>query len=82
MPIYEYQCARCDKISEFLVGIGQGGVEIKCRHCGGKELNRIFSKSHVSTSKAGSGSHNGKTCCGRDERCDKPPCSDDGECRK
>jgi len=28
------------------------------------------------------GSQDGLTCCGRTERCEKPPCSDDGSCKR
>lgn len=81
MPLYEYRCNNCGKISEFLVGVTQEKVEIKCKYCGGKELNKIFSKSNVSSGHL-IGSQGGKTCCGRDERCDTPPCSDGGVCRR
>ena len=82
MPIYEYKCKDCGRISEFLVGVVQDKVEIKCSHCGSKKLEKIFSKSFISTSGHLIGSQGGKTCCGRDERCDKPPCSDDDVCKR
>lgn len=52
MPIFEYRCKSCGKVSEFLEGVGQGKVEKVCKHCG------------------------------RDERCDIPPCSDEGVCKR
>jgi len=83
MPIYEYKCNMCGKISEFLVGIGRDETsEFKCEYCGSKELTKVFSKSHVSKSNHTIGQQKGKTCCGRDERCDTPPCSDDGICKR
>ena len=82
MPVYEYQCRNCEKISEFLIGVIQEKVEIKCRYCGSKELNKILSKSNVSRSGRSIASQGGKTCCGRDERCDIPPCSDSGICNR
>ncbi|MFC1658800.1 FmdB family zinc ribbon protein [Candidatus Omnitrophota bacterium] len=33
MPIYEYQCKDCGKISEFLEGVGKDKIEKVCRHC-------------------------------------------------
>jgi len=82
MPIYEYQCKHCNAINEFLIGIGQGDIAIKCQYCGSKELNRILSKSNVAVGGRAIGSQQGKTCCGRDDRCEKPPCSGDGKCRR
>ena len=82
MPVYEYECKNCGRVSEFLVWVTQEKVELKCRHCGSKELDKIFSKSFISTSGNLIGSQEGgKTCCGRDERCDIPPCSD-GTCKR
>jgi len=82
MPIYEYRCAKCHRVSEFLVGVGQEETEIKCRYCGSKELNKMISATFVSSGRHIIGSQHGKACCGRDERCDKPLCSDDGTCKR
>jgi len=81
MPIYEYKCKDCGKVSEFLVGVSQGAPEIKCSFCKSKNLERIFSQSFISSGHI-IGSQGGKTCCGRTERCDIAPCSDDGTCRR
>jgi len=82
MPIYEYKCKDCGKISEFLVSVGQGTSEIKCKFCKSKNLDKIISSSFVATSGHIIGSQGGKTCCGRTERCDTPPCSDVGVCKR
>lgn len=82
MPIYEYKCEKCGEITELLVGVVQEESNIECKNCGSKELVRIFSKSNVLTKGNLIGSQKGKTCCGREERCDKPPCSDGGTCRR
>ncbi len=82
MPIYEYKCRDCGEISEFLVGVGQEKIKFKCGSCGGIKLEKIFSQSFISTGGRIIGSQGGKTCCGRDERCDIPPCSDGGVCRR
>jgi len=42
MPIFEYKCDKCGKISEFLEGPGRQGLKI-CAHCGSKSLKRQFS---------------------------------------
>ena len=82
MPIYEYECKDCGKMSEFLVGVSQDKLEIKCRHCGSRKLGKIISGSFISTSGNMISSQGSKTCCGRIERCDTPPCSDNGVCRR
>ena len=41
MPIYEYQCKKCDKIFEEFHGVNDKAPE-KCMECGG-DLKRIFS---------------------------------------
>ena len=81
MPIYEYECRDCGKRSEFLVGVLEGEVKIQCGHCGSEHLDKVFSQ--VASSVRQSGSQQGKTCCGRDERCSTPPChtyGNDGRC--
>jgi putative FmdB family regulatory protein len=82
MPIYEYRCVQCNKVSEFLVGVGQEETEIKCKYCGSREMTRMISATNVSFGKGIIGSQHGKTCCGRDERCDTPPCANDGTCQR
>ena len=77
MPIYEYKCKSCGQIQEIL----QGSAEVptlKCTNCGNTEFKKLISAAFVS---AGLSANNGKTCCGKDERCETPPCSIDGECR-
>lgn len=78
MPIYEYRCSDCGKISEIFLR-NPGSESIKCPVCGSKNLERLLSASYnirMSTSTPG------KTCCGRTERCEMPPCSQDGTCRR
>ena len=82
MPIYEYKCLDCGKVSDFLEGVIQTETEKKCKYCGSKKLSRMLSVSNVSLSKNIIGSQGGNTCCGREERCEKPPCSDDSVCKR
>jgi putative FmdB family regulatory protein len=78
MPIYEYQCKDCGIISEFLTVQGKNDP-IFCRNCGSPNLGRILSA--TSFLNPASAPMPGRTCCGREERCEKPPCSAGG-CRK
>ncbi|RKY32645.1 MAG: zinc ribbon domain-containing protein [Candidatus Omnitrophota bacterium] len=82
MPIYEFRCKDCSRISEFLFGVAGEQPEMKCRFCGSKKLEKIFSRSNVRANSNRIGSQGGLTCCGRTERCDTPPCSDNGICQR
>jgi len=79
MPVYEYRCQKCGQVSEiFSQSLEQKNVV--CSYCGSAELEKIFSvPGKVS---AGDSHPKGTTCCGREERCDHPPCSTEGGCRR
>jgi len=80
MPIYEYRCNRCGKVSEILVGVGSDGEILTCKHCGSGDLEKILSVSSFTVTDGSRAP--GTTCCGREERCDTPPCSTGGTCRR
>jgi putative FmdB family regulatory protein len=82
LPIYEYKCQDCGKTTEFLVGVGKDAVKVLCSHCGSRNVHKMVSQSFVARSGSIVGSQHGKTCCGRDERCSKPPCRDEGTCSR
>ncbi len=45
MPIYEYQCAKCRRVTSVLTTrIGEKVGAVKCRHCGATKLSRILSR--------------------------------------
>jgi putative FmdB family regulatory protein len=47
MPIYEYRCEECGKISEFLL-IKSGETFIpQCKRCKSKKMSRVLSKVRV-----------------------------------
>jgi len=43
MPIYEYRCNACKKISSFLLLRATEEAEPYCKHCGNKQVTRILS---------------------------------------
>ena len=71
MPIYDYQCQECDKVSEIFIR-RTDKKDISCPNCGSKNLSRLISASYMIKMNA---SAPGFTCCGRTERCDTPLCS-------
>lgn len=77
MPVYDYKCEDCGKVSEvFLRSLGE---PVKCPSCGSENLERIFSASYLIKTESPAP---GTTCCGRTERCDTPPCSTGEVCRR
>ena len=82
MPISEYRCRDCNKVTELLIRSDKDQENLLCRYCGSKELSKILSKSNIVASPNMIGSEGSTTCCGRTERCDSPPCSDDGVCKR
>jgi putative FmdB family regulatory protein len=75
MPIYEYRCQECDRTFELLV---RDGGALHCPSCGSTSLTKLLSVPHVSTGSAARQA--GHTCCGREERCDAPPCGEGAAC--
>jgi putative FmdB family regulatory protein len=75
MPIYEYRCRDCGSVFEALVR----GEAATCVRCGSTSLDKLLSVPAVLSGETARPA--GHTCCGRDERCDAPPCSTGGSCR-
>jgi putative FmdB family regulatory protein len=75
MPIYEYRCRNCDVTFEVLV---RTGAVVVCPHCGDSSLDKLISAPFVSSGQTARQA--GRTCCGREERCDTSPCSEEGTC--
>jgi putative FmdB family regulatory protein len=75
MPIYAYFCPACQLRHELLLGLSEADGA-RCPRCGGP-LQRLltapaaFRNAHPRPP--------GRTCCGREERCDTPPCGPDGQ---
>jgi putative FmdB family regulatory protein len=47
MPIYEYRCADCGKISEFLLIKTDETFVPQCKRCRSKKMSRVLSKVRV-----------------------------------
>jgi len=80
MPIYEYRCEGCGEVTEVFTRSMNGTEAPACPACGGTEMTRLLSAAAV-TVKGGEAHAGGpmscgreSPCCGRAERCDKPPC--------
>jgi len=82
MPIYEYECAVCGGMTEFLEGMTQEKAVRMCGSCGSEDLTRTLSKGITSRMGKLMGSQGGRTCCGREERCNTAPCSQGAACHK
>jgi putative FmdB family regulatory protein len=44
MPIYEYRCHACKKVSSFLLLRITEEIEPHCKHCGSKNVTKIISR--------------------------------------
>lgn len=71
MPIYEYQCNACGKITEVLTRSGDTGDAVTCGSCGSSNMKKMPSVTTIPSFPAPKA---GKTCCGRDEKCGGPSC--------
>jgi putative FmdB family regulatory protein len=47
MPIYEYRCQECRRISGFLILNVNTPFTPVCKHCGSQSLERVLSRIHV-----------------------------------
>ena len=78
MPIYDFRCQECGKVSEiFLRSIDSQAA--RCPGCGSDNMERLISASYTIKMNA---SAPGTTCCGKTERCETPPCSTGDVCRR
>jgi len=77
MLIYEYRCCDCETTFEALV---RGSDTVTCPHCGSSSLAKLLSAPFISSGQTARPP--GRTCCGREERCDTPPCSEGDVCRR
>jgi len=74
MPLYAYHCARCDRDVELLLGFDEA-ERATCPECGGALARLLTAPAAFRNSYP---RPPGRTCCGREERCDAPPCGEGG----
>jgi putative FmdB family regulatory protein len=77
MPVYEYRCKNCGEQVEVLVR--SKSTLPTCPNCGSPRLEKLLSVPYVMS---GERRPAGLTCCGREERCEAPPCAADDVCRR
>jgi putative FmdB family regulatory protein len=77
MPVYEYRCRDCGATFEALVRAGTDAARL---HCGSASWDKLLSAPFVLSGQTARPA--GHTCCGREERCAEPPCSEGGVCRR
>jgi putative FmdB family regulatory protein len=70
MPVYEYKCLECGKISELFIRNINEKENFTCHSCGSGALKRFFSGS-VSLNLNHAGSKQ-SSCCGNSTPCDHP----------
>jgi putative FmdB family regulatory protein len=44
MPIYEYRCADCDRVTSVFVRSARAKVDPRCEQCGSQRLTRLISR--------------------------------------
>ena len=44
MPIYEYTCDDCRRLTSIFAKSMSGEVKAKCKHCGGRKMSRALSR--------------------------------------
>lgn len=65
MPLYEFQCRRCDCIFEELTRMGSTGDDLLCPHCGADKVMKKMSTFYGRSSGGhGTASHNCGGGCG------------------
>lgn len=79
MPIYEYKCQECGKVSEFFFRTSSDSRTFTCPNCGSHNLDKLLSVPSLLKVEADAAD---TTCCGRTKRCETPPCSSEGKCRR
>ncbi len=77
MPIFEYKCLDCDRITAILVQNADQFEQPACKHCHSRNVKKLLSQ--ISVHVKGS-HHSHELCCGRQEPCEHASHSCSGSC--
>ena len=55
MPLYEYQCKKCERKFETLISFRDSEKPVECPHCGSKETGKLLSTFCASMGKSTKG---------------------------
>lgn len=77
MPIYDYRCNQCGRTTEIL-DRGVHNSAFCCPYCGSSSAEKLVTAASVMVKSEAR--EPGHTCCGKEERCQTPPCSTDQGC--
>ena len=86
MPTYEYECRACGRKFELRQAMSDPPLKV-CPECGGEVRRLVSGGAGFIIKGVGRGGERrnadgcsleraGRTCCGRAERCNRPPCGD------
>lgn len=69
MPIYEFRCAKCGHIQEFLITSSSDPLELKCSECQGEDLERVLSQVSYAMGASSSSSQASSSPCATTRTC-------------
>ena len=73
MPIYEYKCQDCGKISEIITSVARKNKDITCKNCGSKNvIKTISAPAQVTIADKSHAPSNSQGCCGTTNPCENP----------
>jgi len=78
MPLFDFKCRGCGSTSELLLLDGDTD-KVRCPECGSARMEKLLSAFNTAKFPQATG---GQTCCGREERCDVPPCGEGESCSR
>jgi len=72
MPIYEFKCLKCNDCVEMLVMGPDEEIDIRCKSCNSRDMERIISSTRYSM---GSGSEGGAGISAQSRACSGGSCT-------